>query len=59
MPDALLKTSTNKNKIKFLLLEGIHPSAVKVLHAAGYTNIESLTAALEGDELPRLLTRIL
>ena len=51
MPDALLKTSTNKNKIKFLLLEGIHPSAVRVLHAAGYTNIESLTGALEGDEL--------
>ena len=50
-PEALLKTSTNKNKIKFLLLEGIHPSALKVLHAAGYTNIESLTGALEGDEL--------
>jgi D-3-phosphoglycerate dehydrogenase len=47
----LTKTSTDKNKIKFLLLEGIHPSAVKVLHAAGYTNIESLTGALEGDDL--------
>jgi D-3-phosphoglycerate dehydrogenase len=47
------KTSTDKNKIKFLLLEGIHPSAVTVLQAAGYTQIESLTGALEGDELKR------
>ena len=47
------KTSTDKNKIKFLLLEGIHPSAVAVLQAAGYTQIESLTGALEGDELKR------
>ena len=45
------KTSTDKNKIKFLLLEGIHPSAIKVLNAAGYRNIESLSGALEGDEL--------
>ncbi len=47
----LPKTSTDKNKIKFLLLEGIHPSAVEVLHAAGYTQIESLVGALEGPEL--------
>ncbi|MDO8374499.1 MAG: phosphoglycerate dehydrogenase [Polaromonas sp.] len=47
------KTSTDKKKIKFLLLEGIHPSAVAVLQAAGYTQIESLTGALEGDELKR------
>ena len=31
------KTSLDKSKIKFLLLEGIHPSAVEVLRAAGYT----------------------
>ena len=48
---AMFKTSTDKNKIKFLLLEGVHPSAVKVLRAAGYSQIESLTGALEGDEL--------
>ena len=47
------KTSTDKNKIKFLLLEGIHPSAVQVLQAAGYTQIESLTGALEGEELKK------
>ena len=34
------KVSLDKSKIKFLLLEGVHQSAVDVLHAAGYTNIE-------------------
>jgi len=29
------KTSLDKSKIKFLLLEGVHPSAVEVLKAAG------------------------
>jgi len=47
----MIKTSIDKARIKFLLLEGIHPSAVKVLQAAGYTQIESLTGALVGDEL--------
>ncbi|MDB5964749.1 MAG: phosphoglycerate dehydrogenase [Polaromonas sp.] len=45
------KTSKDKNQLKFLLLEGIHPSAVEVLKASGYHNIESLPGALEGDEL--------
>ena len=49
----MIKTSTDKNKIKFLLLEGIHPSAIDVLKAAGYTQIESLAGALAGDELKR------
>lgn len=44
-------TSVDKQKIKFLLLEGIHPSAVEVLKAAGYSNIESLAGALPDDEL--------
>ena len=47
----MTKTSLDKAQIKFLLLEGIHPSAVQVLQAAGYTHIESLAGALEGDEL--------
>ena len=47
----MIKTSTDKNKIRFLLLEGIHPSAIKVLKAAGYSNIESISGALEGDAL--------
>jgi D-3-phosphoglycerate dehydrogenase len=47
----MTKTSTDKNKIKFLLLEGIHPSAIKILNAAGYSNIESLAGALSDEEL--------
>ncbi|MGE8317119.1 MAG: phosphoglycerate dehydrogenase [Comamonas sp.] len=47
----MAKTSLDKSKIKFLLLEGIHPSALQVLRDAGYTNVEALTGALEGEEL--------
>jgi len=50
-PPDMIKTSTDKNKIRFLLLEGIHPSALTVLRAAGYTQIESLPGALSDDEL--------
>lgn len=45
------KTSTDKAKIRFLLLEGIHPSAITVLQAAGYTQIESLPGALSDEAL--------
>lgn len=44
-------TSLDKSKIKFLLLEGIHPSALDVLRRAGYTQIESLSGALPDEEL--------
>ncbi|MFD2229462.1 phosphoglycerate dehydrogenase [Alkalimarinus sediminis] len=44
-------TSLDKSKIKFLLLEGLHQSAVDTLNAAGYTNIEYLTTSLSEEEL--------
>jgi D-3-phosphoglycerate dehydrogenase len=44
-------TSLDKSKIKFLLLEGVHASATKTLHAAGYTHIESLSRSLSEKEL--------
>jgi D-3-phosphoglycerate dehydrogenase len=44
-------TSYDKNKLKFLLLEGIHQSAIKTLNAAGYQNIELLTKSLSEKEL--------
>jgi D-3-phosphoglycerate dehydrogenase len=47
------KTSMEKDKIKFLLLEGVHQSALDTLHAAGYHNIEYLKTALSEDELIR------
>jgi D-3-phosphoglycerate dehydrogenase len=45
------KTSLDKSKIKFLLLEGVHPSAVDVLKAAGYTSIEYITSSLPEAQL--------
>ncbi len=44
-------TSLNKSKIRFLLLEGVHQSAVDALNAAGYTNIDYLTTSLPEEEL--------
>src|SRR4051812_47671503 len=48
---AMSKTSLVKSKIKFLLLEGVHQSAVQVLNDQGYTNIEYLKTALDEDAL--------
>ncbi len=45
------KTSFPKEKIRILLLEGIHTNAVDVFQKAGYTNVERLTGALPSDEL--------
>ena len=56
MTHAERKTSTSKDKIKFLLLEGIHASAIDVIEAAGYTQIESLPSALSGEELERRIS---
>ena len=44
-------TSLDKDKIRFLLLEGVHQSAVDTLKKAGYTNIEYLKTSLAQDEL--------
>jgi len=46
-----LTTSLHKDKIKILLLEGVHASAIETLNAAGYTNIEYHKKALSGEEL--------
>ncbi|RIY37918.1 phosphoglycerate dehydrogenase [Psittacicella gerlachiana] len=45
------KVSLAKDKIKFLLLEGVDPLAVETLTNAGYTNIDYQKKALEGQEL--------
>jgi D-3-phosphoglycerate dehydrogenase len=46
-----MTTSFDKSKLKVLLLEGIHPSAERIFHDAGYENIETVKTALTGDEL--------
>ncbi len=43
--------SLPKDKIRFLLLEGVHQNAVDVLKAAGYTQIDYRKTALEGEAL--------
>ncbi len=44
-------TSLDKSKIKILLLEGVHQSAVDSLRENGYSNIEYLTGSLSEEEL--------
>ncbi|TDF35038.1 phosphoglycerate dehydrogenase [Alteromonadaceae bacterium M269] len=45
------KVSLPKEKIKILLLEGVHQSAVETLENNGYFNIEYLKTSLPEDEL--------
>jgi D-3-phosphoglycerate dehydrogenase len=49
----MTKTSLDKTKIKILLLEGVHPSAVERLQADGYTNIECHRKSLAAPDLER------
>ena len=49
------KTSLPKKKIKILLLEGVHQSAVDILHNAGYTNIEYHETALSRPDLLEII----
>jgi D-3-phosphoglycerate dehydrogenase len=43
--------SLEKSKIRILLLEGVHQSALDTLNAAGYTNIEYLSHSLAEEDL--------
>lgn len=47
----MAKVSLEKDRIKILLLEGLHPSSVEVLQATGYSNIEYHKGSLEEAEL--------
>ncbi|WP_068546778.1 phosphoglycerate dehydrogenase [Thalassotalea crassostreae] len=47
----MAQTSLHKDKIKILLLEGVHQSALEVLKSNGYSNIEYLTGSISDDEL--------
>jgi D-3-phosphoglycerate dehydrogenase len=47
--------SLPKDKIKFLLLEGVNDAAVGLIEAAGYSNVERLPKALGGDALREAL----
>jgi D-3-phosphoglycerate dehydrogenase len=45
------QNSLAKDKIKILLLEGVHPSAVEEFNAKGYNNIEYIKTSLADDDL--------
>ena len=47
----MVTISLEKSKIKFLLLEGVHQSAVDTLTESGYSNVEYHKTALNEDEL--------
>ncbi len=47
----IAKTSLEKDKIKFVLFEGVHQSAVDSLNHAGYHNIEYVHTAMSGEDL--------
>jgi D-3-phosphoglycerate dehydrogenase len=52
------QTSFDKAKIKILLLEGVHSSAVATFQAAGYTNLELVAGALQGRDLAKALADV-
>ena len=45
------KFSLDKDKIKVLLLEGVHPNTLETFRAAGYTSVEYLKTSLSEEEL--------
>ena len=48
-----MKTSYPKDKIRVLLLEGVHPSTLRLFRENGYKNIEAITGSLNENELIR------
>jgi len=49
------KYSLDKDKIRIILLEGVHKSATEFFHANGYNNIESYASALDDAHLQGLI----
>jgi D-3-phosphoglycerate dehydrogenase len=50
------KLSLDKDKIKIVLLEGIHQNAVKMFQEAGYSNVDHYPSALDADELKSVVS---
>src|SRR5258705_6383377 len=46
-----MKTSLDKGKIKVLLLEGVHQSAIDAFRSDGYTNVEYHKVSLPSEKL--------
>ncbi len=54
----LNRNSLDKNRIKILLLEGVHASAIETFESAGYTNIELHSGAVSPEELKSLIKNV-
>ena len=50
--------SLPKSRIKILLLENVHKSAVELFKRNGYTNIESVAGAIDAEELNSKLKNV-
>lgn len=53
-----MQTTYPKDKLKILLLENIHPSAIHQLNKAGYSDIESIKGSLTEKELIEKISKI-
>ena len=53
-----MTTSLPKDRIRVLLLEGIHDNAVRVFEGAGYSAVERRTGAVPEADLPGLLADV-
>jgi len=51
-------TSYPKEKIKILLLEGVHPAATKLFAEAGYTDVETLHSSLDEKQLLEKIDKV-
>jgi D-3-phosphoglycerate dehydrogenase len=52
------KTSYPKEKIKVLLLEGVHPVALKIFDESGYLNLTAKTSAMSEAELLEVIDEV-
>lgn len=53
-----MKTSFPKDKIKVLLLEGVHPVSVENFKKNGYENVELIQTSLSAEELKKVLPSV-
>ncbi|OUS27502.1 D-3-phosphoglycerate dehydrogenase [Thalassotalea sp. 42_200_T64] len=54
----MTEKSLHKDKIKILLLEGVHQSALEILKSNGYSNIEYLKSSLSDEDLKKKIANV-
>ena len=51
-------TSFPKEEIKVLLLEGVHPAAIRMFEEAGYTDLETAKGAMSEEDLLKRISQV-